>query len=347
MEDCGSCRYCLDKRKFGGPGRMNKRCREKQCLTPKEFGSPSTVPTTYVRKMPEYVSSKFLDESEAPRKARDAKDTNTSYDEEDDDEEESQREEQAPMPQDLKFSLENFISMGLEPGGVTPEYLSSIEMDEFGKEKGKSGTSPKKALKTIPVNIDKIPQGKCNVAVDFFEPFDKEEIAVNGVGVISSEKGTEKDLCFICGTSGGGKMLYCIACCEPHHPFCLEQEDLPSSDLEEQAWLCNRCSVCKVCGGGATGEEGERCCDICRHLFHAECIPSDEKEMIGDSWSCGSCRKCAGCGSGSVVHVSEGEALCSKCCRARLRGSYCPVCKGCYQDNDYEQAMMECGVCGG
>ena len=76
-------------------------------------------------------------------------------------------------------------------------------------------------------------------------------------------------------------------------------------------------------------------------------VELDEKEMTGDSWSCGLCRKCAGCGSGSVVHVSEGEALCSKCCRARLRGSYCPVCKGCYQDNDYEQAMMECGVCGG
>ena len=326
---------------------MNKRCREKQCLTPKEFGSPSTVPTTYVRKMPEYVSSKFLDESETPRRARDPKDTNTSYDEEDEEEEESRKEEQPSIPQDLKFSLESFISMGLEPGGVTPEYLSSIQMEEFGKDKGRGGTSPKKALKTIPVNVEKLSPSKCNVAVDFFEPFDKEEISVNGVGIISSEKGTEKDLCFICGTSGGGKMLYCIACCEPHHPFCLEQEDLPNSDLEEQAWVCNRCSVCKVCGGGAQGEEGERCCDICRHLFHAGCLPPDQKEMTGDSWSCGSCRECAGCGGGTVVHVSEGEALCSKCCRARLRGSYCPACKGCYQENDYEQAMMECGVCGG
>ena len=290
--------------------------------------------------MPEFVSSKFLEDGEKPRKARD---NNTSYDKEDEEEEKVEEDE---IP-DHKFSLKSFVSMGLEARAATPDYLDNIEMEEFSKERGKQGDIPKKAMKTIPVDVDKLSPSKCNVAVDFFEPFDKDEIAFHGSGVISSEIVTGEDLCFTCGASGGGKMLYCVACCEPHHPFCLAQEDLPSSDLEEQAWVCTRCSVCKVCGGGAQGDEGERCCDICRHLFHADCLPSDQKEMKGDAWSCGSCVQCVGCGSGSVVHSTEEEPLCAKCCRARLRGSYCPICKGCYEDNDYEQAMIECGKCGG
>jgi hypothetical protein len=346
MEDCGSCRYCLDKRKFGGPGKMNKRCREKQCLTPKELGAASTVPSTYIRKMPEFVSSKFLSEGETPRRARDTKDTNISYDEGDEDVEEPKVvAKDIPQLPDHKVSLENFISMGLEPRSATPQFLSSVEMDEFSKRR--LGETPKKILKTIPVNVDKLSPSKCNVAVDFFEPFDKDTVAYNGMGVISSEKVTEKDLCFTCGTSGDGKMLYCMACCEPHHPFCLPQEDLPSSDLEEQAWVCTRCSVCKVCGGGAQGEEGERYCDICRNLFHAGCLPPDQQEMAGDAWTCGSCVSCAGCGGGNVAHSKGGEALCSACCRARLQGSYCTVCRGCYREDDYEQAMIECGKCGG
>ena len=346
MDDCGSCRYCLDKRKFGGPGKMNKRCREKQCQTPKELGAPSTVPANYVRKMPDYVSSKFVLEGETPRRA--TQDTNISYDDEDEeDDDQEEEEEYIPLAPDHKVSLENFISMGLEPGAATPEYPSNLEMEEFSKGKGNLGETSKKTLKTIPVSVDKLTADKCNVAVDFFEAFDEDSIAYNGTGVISSEKGTDKDLCFTCGASGGGKMLYCMACCEPHHPFCLPQEDLPSSDLEEQTWVCTRCSVCKVCGEGAQGEEGERSCDVCRHLFHADCLPADQKDMKGDAWTCGTCLRCASCGSGNVVHQTETEALCGKCCSARLRGSYCPVCRGCYQEDDYEEAMIECGQCGG
>ena len=347
MEDCGACRFCLDKRKFGGPGKMNKRCREKKCLTPKDLGAPSTVPTTYVRKMPEFVSSKFLNEGEKPRQARDPRDTNISYDDDDEDNYEQDDEVPVPLRPDHQVSLENFVSMGLESGARTPNYLGNIEMEEFNKERGKQGEQSRKALKTIPVSVDKLSPSKCNVAVEFFEAFDEDSLLYNGTGVISNDKGTNDDLCFTCGASGGGKMIYCIACCEPHHPFCLPQEDLPGSDLAEETWVCNRCSVCKVCGDGAQGEEGERSCDVCRHLFHADCLPADQKEMKGDAWTCGSCVRCAGCGGGTVSHQTSEEALCGKCCRARMKGSYCPVCKGCYEEDDYEQAMIECGQCGG
>ena len=65
-------------------------------------------------------------------------------------------------------------------------------------------------------------------------------------------------------------------------------------------------------------------------------------------WRCGTCRKCGGCG-GSVVTGSSSskELLCPGCSRARAQGSYCPLCRGCYSDGDYDTAMMECSECGG
>ena len=30
-EDCGSCKYCRDKKKNGGPGRLKKACIKKVC----------------------------------------------------------------------------------------------------------------------------------------------------------------------------------------------------------------------------------------------------------------------------------------------------------------------------
>ena len=30
-DDCGSCKFCLDKPKFGGPGKKKKFCIQKKC----------------------------------------------------------------------------------------------------------------------------------------------------------------------------------------------------------------------------------------------------------------------------------------------------------------------------
>ena len=32
MADCGMCIYCLDKKKYGGPGRKKKCCEKRQCV---------------------------------------------------------------------------------------------------------------------------------------------------------------------------------------------------------------------------------------------------------------------------------------------------------------------------
>ena len=49
-------------------------------------------------------------------------------------------------------------------------------------------------------------------------------------------------------------MLWCAACCEPYHIYCLQPEDLPLSwkndfsDKSLQDWICRRCSFCQICG---------------------------------------------------------------------------------------------------
>lgn len=43
------------------------------------------------------------------------------------------------------------------------------------------------------------------------------------------------------------QLIYCNVCCEPFHPFCLEDEERPGeNDLEN--WCCRRCQFCHVCG---------------------------------------------------------------------------------------------------
>ena len=33
--DCGTCKYCKDKRKFGGPGIKKKGCEKRKCTSVK------------------------------------------------------------------------------------------------------------------------------------------------------------------------------------------------------------------------------------------------------------------------------------------------------------------------
>lgn len=37
--------------------------------------------------------------------------------------------------------------------------------------------------------------------------------------------------------------------------------------------------------------------------------------------------------------------LCKPCFVLRQRGNFCPLCQRCYEDDDYDSKMMECGGC--
>ena len=332
MEDCGNCRPCLDKRKFGGPGKMNKRCKMKVCLTPKDLGDPSTVPSSYIRRQPEYVSSKFStrDDHQASFNA------DISFEDE-----ESLSRAQSPdyvLP-NTKESLENFIEMGLE-GSVQPNMVNNISLTEFELEK-----SPTKAVKTVAVSSERLSPSKCRVAVEFWAAPDSEE----SVGVIG-DKTAVKDLCWVCGSAGQAKLLYCTGCCHPFHYFCLAEDAVPRTEEEVEVWECGQCVRCRVCAGLLEGEADTRCCSKCGQSYHTACLAISMRDRpTGPAgWLCGSCLQCESCGAPSVsCSQSEDGQLCRACCQARLRGDYCTLCKGFYQQEDYEEPMMECGDCGG
>jgi len=113
MNDCGSCKFCLDKRKFGGPGKLKKRCEMRQCVIPKKVGGTTnskSVPTiatnstttfVQVQKQPE-IRNKFLASVEI-----EDSDMNSSF-------EESFTIKTVGDQADQKASLQNFIYNGLE-----------------------------------------------------------------------------------------------------------------------------------------------------------------------------------------------------------------------------------------
>jgi hypothetical protein len=101
MNDCGRCKFCLDKRKFGGPGKLKKRCEYRVCMAPRRMGAASPGPamspmsmSPAPNKMPLEVKNKFLTTIENRQNIKIV--------------------ENPPMPTENRMALENIIEMGLE-----------------------------------------------------------------------------------------------------------------------------------------------------------------------------------------------------------------------------------------
>lgn len=99
MNDCGGCKFCLDKRKFGGPGKLKKRCELRVCMTPRKVGAPTakvapTPVSSAAHKLPLDVRNKFLTPIDNRQNIKII--------------------ENPPMPAENRVALENIIEMGLE-----------------------------------------------------------------------------------------------------------------------------------------------------------------------------------------------------------------------------------------
>jgi len=105
MNDCGGCKFCLDKRKFGGPGKLKKRCELRVCMTPRKMGAPSPKPvmsspmTTGGPKLPLEVRNKFLTTIENRQNQQN---------------QQIKLIENQQMTAENRSALENIIEMGLE-----------------------------------------------------------------------------------------------------------------------------------------------------------------------------------------------------------------------------------------
>ncbi|XP_055404244.1 histone-lysine N-methyltransferase 2A isoform X8 [Bubalus kerabau] len=200
----------------------------------------------------------------------------------------------------------------------------------------------------------KVPaDGVHRIRVDFKEDCEAENVwEMGGLGILTSVPITPRVVCFLCASSGHVEFVYCQVCCEPFHKFCLEENERPLEDQLEN-WCCRRCKFCHVCGRQHQAAKQLLECNKCRNSYHPECLgpnyptkPTKKKKV----WICTKCVRCKSCGSttpgkGWDAQWSHDFSLCHDCAKLFAKGNFCPLCDKCYDDDDYESKMMQCGKC--
>ncbi|XP_072140057.1 histone-lysine N-methyltransferase 2A isoform X2 [Mobula birostris] len=197
-----------------------------------------------------------------------------------------------------------------------------------------------------------VADGVHRIRVDFKEDCDVENVwEMGGLSILTSVPITPRVVCFLCASSGQVEFIYCQVCCEPFHLFCLEENERP---LEEQweNWCCRRCKFCHVCCRQNKSSKLLEC-GKCRNSYHPECLgpnyptkPTKKKKV----WICTKCVRCKSCGAttpgkGWDAQWSHDFSLCHECEKLFDKGNFCPLCDKCYDDDDYESKMMQCGKC--
>ena len=115
-----------------------------------------------------------------------------------------------------------------------------------------------------------INDGRNTISIDFWENYDPDEIYRNGFGLMSSEPFPMSAICFLCGSAGKETLLHCLICCEPYHPYCLEQIPLNFiDDVKNYNWLCPRCTTCNACG---QADRQKINCQKCHKAYHPNCF---------------------------------------------------------------------------
>lgn len=195
--------------------------------------------------------------------------------------------------------------------------------------------------------------GVHRIRVDFKEDCEAENVwEMGGLGILTSVPITPRVVCFLCASSGHVEFVYCQVCCEPFHKFCLEENERPLEDQLEN-WCCRRCKFCHVCGRQHQATKQLLECNKCRNSYHPECLgpnyptkPTKKKKV----WICTKCVRCKSCGAttpgkGWDAQWSHDFSLCHDCAKLFAKGNFCPLCDKCYDDDDYESKMMQCGKC--
>ncbi|XP_062564586.1 histone-lysine N-methyltransferase trithorax [Armigeres subalbatus] len=208
------------------------------------------------------------------------------------------------------------------------------------------------------------------ISIDFWENYDPAEVSRTGFGLILSEEIPIKALCFLCGSSGLDEMLFCVCCCEPYHQYCVKDEynirqvsldetnvslleltctamNMGSSPQQQALnrfnWMCPRCTVCYTCNM-ATGSKVK--CQKCGKNYHTTCLGTSKRLLGADRpLICAACLKCKSCSTTNVTKFIGNLPMCTPCFRLRQKGNFCPLCQRCYEDNDFDLKMMECGEC--
>ncbi|KAJ8923805.1 hypothetical protein NQ315_010387 [Exocentrus adspersus] len=180
------------------------------------------------------------------------------------------------------------------------------------------------------------------ILIDFWDGYDPENVCQNGFCIIGSEQFPMSAICFLCGSAGREAMLYCSICCEPYHPFCLEDaQAAPLSNMKQGVWVCPRCTKCYECN---QIDRQKLTCHKCLKAYHPECFNpkwnGEDKPTI-----CAKCLRCKSCGTSGITKFVGNMPLCMVCFKLRKKGNFCPMCQHCYDENECCSKMMECAKC--
>ncbi|XP_076321290.1 histone lysine N-methyltransferase trithorax isoform X2 [Tachypleus tridentatus] len=189
----------------------------------------------------------------------------------------------------------------------------------------------------------------CLIYADYWEDYDPQHIWNEGFALIGSQVFPVRNTCYLCGSAGVEEFIYCSNCCEPFHPFCLDECDVPQAE-NVLTWCCKRCQRCLACGR----QKNLLKCSKCHNTYHSECLelnypskPSRKKKI----WMCPKCVKCRSCGTTTPTLTKLGVlwnfdcSLCLDCTKLMEKGNFCPICKKCYEDDDFLLTMVQCSKC--
>ncbi|XP_034718401.1 histone-lysine N-methyltransferase 2A isoform X2 [Etheostoma cragini] len=196
--------------------------------------------------------------------------------------------------------------------------------------------------------------GVHRIRVDFKRDHDVEKVwEAGGLSLLTSVPVTPRVLCFLCASSGNVEFVFCQVCCEPFHLFCLGESERPLQEQFEN-WCCRRCRFCQACGRQHQKTKQQLLeCDKCRNSYHPECLgpnhptrPTKKKRV----WVCTKCVRCKSCGATKPgkswdAQWSRDFSMCHDCAKLFAKGNFCPLCDKCYDADDYDSKMMECGRC--
>lgn len=206
------------------------------------------------------------------------------------------------------------------------------------------------------------------ISIDFWENYDPAEVSQSGFGLIFSEEVQQINrLCFLCGSFGQDPMIRCFVCCEHYHPYCVEDEynlkqqislDDTNVSLMDTSmiscmggskenllnWSCPRCTVCNSCNMKSDFHLWVKC-QKCHKNYHSTCLGTSKRLGADRPLICAGCLKCKSCRTVNVSKFVGNLPMCSPCFKLRQKGKFCPLCQKCYDDNDFNIKMMECGVC--
>ncbi|XP_058531187.1 histone-lysine N-methyltransferase 2B isoform X1 [Ochotona princeps] len=386
VQDCGSCVNCLDKPKFGGPNTKKQCCVYRKCdkIEARKMERLAKKGRTIVKTLLPWDSDESPEASPGPpgprrgagaggpreevvalpgpeeqdsllqrKSARRCVKQRPSYDifEDSDDSDpggppaprrRTPRENELPVPEPEEQSRPRKPT--LQP---VLQLKARRRLDKDGLASG-----PFAAFPNGWTGKQKSPDGVHRVRVDFKEDCDLENVwLMGGLSVLTSVPGGPPMVCLLCASKGLHELVFCQVCCDPFHPFCLEEAERPLPQHHD-SWCCRRCKFCHVCGRKGRPSKHLLECERCRHAYHPTCLgPSYPTRAARKRrhWICSACVRCKSCGATPGknwdVEWSGDYSLCPRCTQLYEKGNYCPICTRCYEDNDYESKMMQCAQC--